>query len=71
MKTFNDKIGNNMCYPITNECPVDSRANFPGATHCDSETYIESSKTLVYYHSYDDIGIYTVIHWIVSYQYIF
>ena len=48
MKTFNDKIGNNMCYPITDECPVDSRANFPGATHCDSETYIEKAQRLWY-----------------------
>jgi hypothetical protein len=47
-KTFNDKIGNNMCYPITDECPVDSRANFPGATHCNSETYIEKAQRLWY-----------------------
>ena len=37
-----------MCYPITYECPTDSRANFPGATHCDSESYIEKAQRLWY-----------------------
>jgi hypothetical protein len=48
IKTYNNKIGNNMCYPITNECPVDSRANFPGATHCNSETYREKIQRIWY-----------------------
>jgi len=48
IKTFNDKIGNNMCYPITNDCPLDSRANFAGATHCKSETFYEKCERLWY-----------------------
>jgi hypothetical protein len=46
--TFNDKIGNNHCYPITDQCPSDTIANFPGATHCNSETFIEKIKRLWY-----------------------
>lgn len=48
IKTFNDKIGNNVCYEMNDTCPSDSRANFAGATHCGSETYIEKAQRLWY-----------------------
>ena len=46
--TYNDKIGNNKCYKINDNCPIDSRANFIGATHCGSETFLEKIKRLWY-----------------------